>query len=78
MENGQNIAVVGYVYLPLIVAGVCKDVCDAIMPDLDTECYLGSNFIKKLRADLDPKDDTLHLKNDHTSVKSEGEETAAN
>ena len=42
VANGQNIAVDGYVYLPMVVAGVCKDVRVAIMADLDTECYLGN------------------------------------
>ena len=37
VANEQSIAVVSYVYLPMVVAGVCKDVSVAIMPDLDTE-----------------------------------------
>ena len=68
MANGQTIAVVGYVYLPMVVTGVCKDVRVEIMPELDTECYLGSNIVRKFRAVLDPKDDMLHLKDLHLQV----------
>ena len=77
VANGQSIAVVGYVYLPTVVATVCKDVRVAIMSDLDTECYLGVNFIKKFRAVLDPKDNTLHLKDD-VSVKLEVDSISGN
>ena len=78
VANGQSIAVVGYVYLPMVVAGVYKDVCVTIMPDLDMECYLGVNFIKKFRTDLDPKDNALHLKDDDASVKLEVASISAN
>ena len=78
VANEQRIAVVGYVYLPMVVAGVWKGVGIAFMPDQDTECYLGVNLIKKFRAVLDPKDKMLHLKVDDASVKLEVASISAN
>ena len=52
----------GYDELPFEVSGIKKDLKVVAMPELDADCYLGVNFIRKFQAVLDPCSNQLLIK----------------
>uniref|UniRef100_A0ABD2WL33 RNA-directed DNA polymerase n=2 Tax=Trichogramma kaykai TaxID=54128 RepID=A0ABD2WL33_9HYME len=52
--NGSVSLVTAYVDLPFTVGGITRDVQVDVMPDLWTDCLLGSNFIKTFQAMHNP------------------------
>ena len=52
---GNNLLrVTGHVDLPFELGGVKRDILVAIIPDLEVDCYVGSNFVRAFEIVLDP------------------------
>lgn len=62
VANGAYTPLVGHVTLPFEVAGIKKDLRVAIMPELDTDCYLGANFMRTFETVHDACENQLYVK----------------
>ena len=54
LADGSRSPLLGYVLLPITVAGLTRGIRVPIMLQLDADCYLGVNFVRAFRAVLDP------------------------
>ena len=71
LADGSRSPLLGYVLLPIITAGLTRDIRVTIMPHLDAYCYLGVNFVRAFRAVLDLDTDWLFCKDVEASVELE-------
>ena len=57
---GNNLLkVTGHVELPFELGGIKKDVLVSIIPDLEVDCYVGSNFVRAFETMHDPVENRL-------------------
>ena len=60
---GNNLLrVTGHVGLPFELGGTKKDVLVSIIPDLEVDCYVGSNFFRAFETVHDPVENRLIVK----------------
>ena len=58
--GGHTASNAWYVELPFEVAGVKRDIREAVIPDDSVDCYLGANFIKAFSAVHDPDSNSCY------------------
>ena len=57
---GNNLLrVTGHVDLPFELGGIKKDILVSIIPDLEVDCYVGSNFVREFKTMHDPVENRL-------------------
>ena len=61
LANGRTVSVMGQVDLPFDVAGVRHYLNVVILEELDADCLLGADFMRKFNAILRPRESTLSI-----------------
>ena len=66
---GNNLLkVTGHVELPFELGGIKKDVLVSIIPELEDDCYVGSNFVRAFETVHDPVENRLIIRKSGKSV----------
>ena len=61
LADGKNVPILGHVELPFDVAGVRRYIDAIIVDELDADCLLGADFMRKFNAVLRPREATLSI-----------------
>ena len=70
--TGNNLLrVTGHVELPFELSGIKKDILVSIIPDLEVDCYVGSNFVRAFETVHDPVENMLIVGNSGKSIRLE-------
>ena len=66
---GNNLLkVTGYVELPFELGGIKKDILVSIIPELEVDCYVGSNFVRAFETVHDPVENRLIVRQSGKSI----------